>query len=732
VHQAERNRRRWGRIIDPRCLFPLIAVILLGVVWSATFAIISVNDAAAAHAAAASTLELLDTYEAQVVRALSGIDQTLNLIKFWPQRSAKRTLADLEDKGLLPPDLLFIVSIADRSGVIVDSTRPIGRQNISDQDYFRKQRESDGFAVGRPPPGPAGEDAQLTFSRRLTGSNGAFDGIAIVSVDAAYFVSGYNLSKLGEHGVLSMIGTDGISLLRRTGNAMFSGEPIEYAAAAADPDAIDKDAAVSTSSWDGMRRWTSARELYGFPLAVLAGLSVDEQMAAAHRHARVCAWWAALASALVVALTTLLGRMSWRLQQSGKMFKLMAESTHAIPFTLDLTHGRFTYIGAQAIVDWCIPGSEWNRPGALDAIIPRETNPEIRQSFDECASGPFEFVAAFYQRSDRRTEVQWTGTCETTAGAKYLRGLMLDITELRRLGRELASAQKLESVGRLAAGVAHEINTPVQFVTDNTQFLRTAIADVAAVVHAYRELRGAVESAGDAEAAARLAVDAEKAADFDYIMKNMAPAIESSLEGLGRIATIVRSMKEFAHPDQAEKTLADLNQAIRSTLVIAHNEYKFVAEIDAKFGDLPPVQCYLGEINQVVLNLLMNASHAISDVVKDTGKLGKITVRTRLDGEEVEISIADTGSGIPEKARDKVFDPFFTTKEVGKGTGQGLAISHSIIAKKHGGTLHFTTGCGEGTTFFIRLPIDARSHSVGTRPIAAMESHRLAEPSSDK
>src|ERR1700728_5471356 len=132
MHKAEKNRRRWSRIMEPRCLFPLIAVVLLGVIWSATFAIIRVNDAAAAHAAAASTLELLDAYEAQVVRALSEIDQSLNLIKYWPQRSAGRTLADLKDKGLLPPDLLFIVSIADRSGIIVDSTRPKARQNISD------------------------------------------------------------------------------------------------------------------------------------------------------------------------------------------------------------------------------------------------------------------------------------------------------------------------------------------------------------------------------------------------------------------------------------------------------------------------------------------------------------------------------------------------------------------------------------------------------------------------
>jgi PAS domain S-box-containing protein len=278
---------------------------------------------------------------------------------------------------------------------------------------------------------------------------------------------------------------------------------------------------------------------------------------------------------------------------------------------------------------------------------------------------------------------------------------------LEKANHELAAAQRLESVGRLAAGVAHEINTPVQFVSDNVEFVRTSLPDLAGVIRAYRNLQHAVQSGSDVAAAASLAAASEGTADLDYILENAPPAIESAIEGLGRIATIVRSMKEFAHPDQGEKKFVDLNQAIRSTLIVARNEYKYVAEIDAQFGELPAVSCYLGEFNQVILNLLVNASHAIADVVKDTGNLGMITVRTRRDGEAVEVSIGDTGTGIPESARARLFDPFFTTKEVGKGTGQGLAIARSVIVKKHGGTLRFDTQCGQGTTFFIRLPIDA-------------------------
>jgi signal transduction histidine kinase len=711
-------RRGLSRVSEPKILFSLIAVCVLAVIWGTTCGVIRAKDAAAAHAAAISTSVLLSAYESQVVRNLREIDLTLNLVRLWRQRETARRLADLKEKGLLPPDLLFTVSIADAKGDIVDSTRPGGRENVGDQDIFRKQLDSDVLVIGQVPRGSTG-DAKLSFSRRLNASNGEFAGIVIVSVDAAYFVSAYDPSRLGEHGVLSLIGADGIGQVRRSGDLLLSGERIDYAAAVQDPEAVETDAAVLISSWDGLKRWMSARELYGFPLAVLVGLSVDEQMAPAQRQTRAYLAWATLASSVVVLLTAFLGRMSWQLAYGREMFRRMAESTKAIPFTLDLKRGCFTFIGAQAIADSGIPESQWKKPGALDSVIPRDTNHEIRQHFDQCESGPFEFVTALSQRNGTRTEVRWTGTCESASSAKVLRGLMLDVSELQRLGRELAAAQKLESVGRLAAGVAHEINTPVQFVTDNVVFVRASIADIVAVINKYRDVTHVWRSGGDVAAAAQLAEAADKAADLDFMLENAPLALDSSLEGLGRIATIVRSMKEFAHPDQEHKTLADLNQAIRSTLVIANNEFKYIAELSTEFGELPLVPCYLGAINQVVLNLLVNASHAISDVVKDSGSLGKLTVRTRLDGDVVEISISDSGTGIPEAARDKIFDPFFTTKEVGKGTGQGLAIAHSVIVKKHGGTLRFETELGKGTTFFVCLPVAASAQELGAVQIAA-------------
>ncbi|MEO7731571.1 MAG: ATP-binding protein, partial [Kofleriaceae bacterium] len=262
--------------------------------------------------------------------------------------------------------------------------------------------------------------------------------------------------------------------------------------------------------------------------------------------------------------------------------------------------------------------------------------------------------------------------------------------ERERIEAELRLAQKLESVGRLAAGIAHEINTPVQFVSDNVTFVRDGMPSLIATIAAHRALANA--PIGDDS-------------DVDYVLANAPQALDAALVGLGRVAAIVRSMKDFAHPDREEKTLVDLNRAIESTLMIAANECKYVADVDTELADLPPVRCNGGEINQAVLNLVINAAHAIREVVGDSGAKGRISVRTRRDGAEVEIAIADTGPGIPEPIRDKIYDPFFTTKEVGRGTGQGLAIVRSVVVDKHGGSLRFETEAGRGTTFFLRLPI---------------------------
>jgi PAS domain S-box-containing protein len=288
----------------------------------------------------------------------------------------------------------------------------------------------------------------------------------------------------------------------------------------------------------------------------------------------------------------------------------------------------------------------------------------------------------------------------------------LDITERKRRELEINQSQKLEAVGRLAAGIAHEINTPIQFVGDNTRFLLDSFQDELKMIRKYEQLQQAAAQ-GPVDAALLSEISAMRAEiDWPYLEEEIPKAINQMLEGLGRVSTIVRGMKEFSHVDRSnEKAPGDINRALESTLIVARNELKYIADVEVNFGELPTVLCHLGDLNQVFLNLLVNAAHAIEDCTKETHARGTISVKTRTEGDYVEISIGDSGTGIPEEARDKIFDPFFTTKGVGKGTGQGLALARAVVVEKHGGTLTYITEMGKGTTFFIRLPL----HAVAVR-----------------
>lgn len=281
-----------------------------------------------------------------------------------------------------------------------------------------------------------------------------------------------------------------------------------------------------------------------------------------------------------------------------------------------------------------------------------------------------------------------------------------DITERRLMERQFAQAMKMESIGRLAAGIAHEINTPTQYVGDNIRFLQDAMRDLMDLLNRFRNLLDCLKQGTVSSEQIADLEEAIEYADLDYLIEEIPKAIAQSLEGVDRVAKIVRAMKEFSHPGPAEMTTVDLNHALESTITVARNEWKYVADMVTDFDpNLPPVPCLPGEMNQVFLNIIVNAAHAIADVVGDGSKgKGTITVSTRALGDWVEIRISDTGTGIPEAIRSKIFDPFFTTKQVGKGTGQGLAYAHSVV-EKHKGIVTFETEEGKGTTFIIRLPL---------------------------
>ncbi|MBI5585145.1 MAG: PAS domain S-box protein [Deltaproteobacteria bacterium] len=283
-----------------------------------------------------------------------------------------------------------------------------------------------------------------------------------------------------------------------------------------------------------------------------------------------------------------------------------------------------------------------------------------------------------------------------------------NVTHRLLLERQLAQAQRLESIGSLAAGIAHEINTPAQYVGDNTRFVQEAFQNLQQIFAKYSQLAAAVKQVGDPQPLLEELEEARQRFDLDYLLDEIPRAVDQTLEGVDRIRTIVKSIKDFAHPGSREKTLVDLNKAIENTVMVSRNEWKYVAELRTELDpQLPLVPAISGEINQVILNLIVNAAQAIAGPGKAPGRAqGRITLRTRQEGRWVELEIQDTGAGIPESIRAKIFDPFFTTKEVGRGTGQGLAICHTIVVDKHQGAISFDSEVDRGTVFRVRLPLE--------------------------
>jgi two-component system, NtrC family, sensor kinase len=390
----------------------------------------------------------------------------------------------------------------------------------------------------------------------------------------------------------------------------------------------------------------------------------------------------------------------------------LAQSEARLQVILEKLPIGVAIIGRDKVIRWANPTAmrmaEALGPAELvgklctDALCP--VKPDACPVFDEGRILDHE-ERLLQTRSGKKIPVLKSAVEIDLHGESVLLETFLDITERKRIDAQFLHTQKLESIGQLAAGIAHEINTPMQFIGDSVHFLKGAFDDLSGLLAAYRAAIDERARGAGGEAVAEGVRAAESAADMEYLAKHVPRAFERCADGVGRVSTIVGAMKEFAHPDVRQKCPADINKALMDTLTICRNEYKYVADVETDLAAIPPVDCHIGELNQVFLNLIVNAAHAIADVVGTGGQKGRIRVRTAIEGGIVRIDIEDTGTGIPAGIRDRIFDPFFTTKEVGKGTGQGLTIARSIVVDKHQGSISFDTEPGKGTAFTVRLPV---------------------------
>jgi PAS domain S-box-containing protein len=396
------------------------------------------------------------------------------------------------------------------------------------------------------------------------------------------------------------------------------------------------------------------------------------------------------------------------LRASDERFKLLVHRSSDITL---VAQGDATIAFASPAIVGCLdrdPDEVVGQP--VYELVHADDVDRIRAQVEGCPAGESVMVSFRLGHADGSwREVE--ATCTNLLDDEVVAGTVLnvrDVSDRRRLERELRHTQKLESVGQLAAGIAHEINTPIQFVGDNVRFLADAFSDLSRFALACQR------AAAEGDAGARATAEAiAREVDADQLLTEVPLAVEQTLEGISRVATIVRAMKAFGHPSTDSKAPADLNEAIRNTVIVANNEIKQVAELDLDLAELPDVWCHAGDLNQVLLNLVVNAADAIRDQVAGTSDVGRITIRSRAGADAVTLEVEDTGAGIPADIASRIFEPFFTTKSVGRGTGQGLALAYGLVTDRHGGSLTFTSDAGLGTTFRVTLPV-APAHGDAT------------------
>lgn len=404
-------------------------------------------------------------------------------------------------------------------------------------------------------------------------------------------------------------------------------------------------------------------------------------------------------------------RVEEALRASEDALRDSIDAGHLGLWEWNLKTGRFRGSGHCAAILGCTPADLGDTFDAFVQSVLPEEEPEFRAALERAMMErtPFDHE---YRIRQPDGSIRWVASrgrfsYDERNTPIRLRGAILDISDRKLLEQQLVQAQKIEAIGQLAAGIAHEINTPTQYVSDNLSFLLEALTGLESVYTALEGLRTAVRGAGGASESLAALDEALAAADMDYLRLEMPKAARQAVEGVRRVTEIVRAMKDFSHPGQTERMHVDINTALQNTCTVSRNEWKYVAELKTDLAEeMPLLPCHPGELQQVFLNLIINAAHAIEEVVsKQPGTKGVITIATRVLKDCVEIRIGDTGPGIPEALALRVFEPFFTTKVVGKGTGQGLSLCRDIVVKRHNGTLTFETTPGAGTTFIVRLPL---------------------------
>lgn len=624
------------------------------------------------ESAVKDTANLARAFEEHTLRTIKAADQAAWFLKYQYEREGRTIdIPQYIKEGRLQGDPFVFLGVADENGdLAVSSQVPFVPSNVKDREHFLVHKDHDigHLFISKPVFGRSSGKWVIQMSRRVDKPDGSFGGIVVVSVDPFYFSEFYKQVDLGKNSSINLVGRDGIVHARQAGEDTVFGQDISGSLLLEKMTTSDSGHYVENSKIDGISRIYSFRALRAYPFAVVVGVDRNEIIQGAkERMDHFFPMTVLISVGVIVCMVMLIRfignqkRYEEELRQAHDELesKVRLRTQELFALNEELTTMNEEYL-------------------AINEEL-QNTNQELQNEVAE----------------RRRTEKKLNHKNDELRKA---------YTELKSIKFQVIQQDKMASIGQLAAGVAHEINNPTAYIISNLESLRDYVGRLAQFITTQEEAMAKLARADGAEdcreLAATLADEVEgtrRSLKIDYIIHDMESLIEETLDGAGRVKNIVQDLRGFARAENDNKP-ANINDGIESAINIIWNEMKYKATLEKDLGELPLTKCNLGQLNQVFMNVLLNAVQAIV-------KRGEISIKSWAESGNIYVTISDTGCGIPRKILDRIFEPFFTTKEVGKGTGLGLSVTYEII-KKHGGEIYVDSEVGVGTTFTIVIPID--------------------------
>lgn len=626
------------------------------------------------------TANLARSFEEHTLRTIKNADQAILFLKYEYERKARNLDATFHIKEMrLVGEPFVLLSMVDENGNLVDSSQvPFVFSNIKDREHFlvHKNIENEKLFISKPILGRSSGKWSIQFSRRINKPDGEFGGVVVVSVDPFYFSEFYKQVDLGKNSTIALVGHDGIIRARESGQNADIGGDVSRSPLMDNLAIRAVGHYITQSPVDNIRRIYSYRSLQDYPLVVLVGVNEEEVLQKLNK--RIASYY--LVAGIITAVI------------SGFIIILLFAMARQITAQQALKQAR----------------------DDLEIRVEQRTQ-ELFAANEELTAMNEDFVQTNQELHNEVVERKRIENVLKTSEEELVQKnsqLATALKDIRLAQAHLIQQEKLAGIGQLAAGVAHEINNPLGFIAGNIEALEQYVATFCNILAQYRELESTAMADSQIIEKIKQVGEFEKEQELDYILEDLPGLFHDTNEGLKRMSKIVNGIRLFSRIDQQQKFEGyDLNQGVENTLLVAYNEIKHYAIVEKVLGEIPMIETIVGEINQVLLNLILNGVQAIKE--KDSEKMGVIQIKTWCDENHVHCTVEDDGIGILGENMNQIFNPFFTTKPVGQGTGIGLSISYDIIINRHHGEIVAENRFGGGAKFTIKLPINRNSfHEV--------------------